>query len=582
MITARRIGDTEAEARFGDAVARLAAFARAMADGRGRLPRIGDDDAGRLWPITGRDPADVRDSLALAAAVLDHREWAPWGVTEEVIWLSSNDPQSFQRALTLGAEDRRIRDRRTLPFRPAVPSEARPERRSVLTFPDAGVRRAAVERRGRRADRRAQHNAGPSRTGRRTTRVFGETGFVTTETDTGDHLVIDAGPHGYLNGGHAHADALSVVLTLRHKPLLVDPGTPTYTMDPLLRDGSRSSVSHNTITIDNRSSAVPAGPFQWQTRADARLEIVRHNPRVSLIEARREGQGGTGHRRVLLATDDGYLVIDQITGEGEHQATRHWHFDPRWRIRCEGARALRLTHESGDAAWLLSDRGSVSLITGDESSAMGWVSPAYGVRVPTWTAAISETQASPFTLVTWCGSAQGSATPVLERAACQSDAGAPCVAVRIRSGASECVTIARPGDAASRQPRSASASGLETDARAVQCTLERGVLRSLSIADGSRVRVSDVLTIESDAVMPDLHLRIVGDRLELYASTSPGHLRMTGELLQTITHLTGNTHTLRRLHRPQTAVTLAAADWAASATGVELEDHHDVRHRRVR
>ena len=67
LLTARRDGDADAERRFTDACRRLAEFARAMADANGRLPLIGDDDGGMLWPFAGRECADVRDSLDVAA-----------------------------------------------------------------------------------------------------------------------------------------------------------------------------------------------------------------------------------------------------------------------------------------------------------------------------------------------------------------------------------------------------------------------------------------------------------------------------------------------------------------------------------
>src|SRR5687768_1976039 len=125
-----------------------------MTDGQGRLPRIGDDDGGRLWPIADRDSADIRDSLALAAVLLDRREWAPWGTTEEVLWLTSNDRRGFERALSHGFDDRRVRERRTLTFRAVVRSDAYPDRTRVIAFPDAERRRQAAERRGRVGDRR--------------------------------------------------------------------------------------------------------------------------------------------------------------------------------------------------------------------------------------------------------------------------------------------------------------------------------------------------------------------------------------------------------------------------------------------
>ena len=579
LLTARRIGDTAAAECFEEALERLAPFAQAMADGQGLLPRIGDDDAGRLWPIAGRDSADVRDSLALAAAVLGRREWAPWGVTEEVLWLTSNDRGSFDRGLALGFDDRRVRERRALTFRAPMRHDSRPERSNLLPFPDAERRRVVAERRGT-----VGHRHGTAETGgsdRRITRVFPDTGYVTSATATGDHLVIDAGPHGYLNGGHAHADALSVVLTLRHRPLLVDPGTPTYTMDSVLRDDSRISASHNTVTVDGLSSAVPDGPFRWRTRADARLELARHNSRFALIEATHDGYRRAGHRRMVLASDRGYLFVDQITGEGEHHAAQHWHLDPRWQVGYEADRSLRLTHESGERAWLLHDRGDLSLVNGDQSSPLGWVSPSYGVRVPAWSVRVAHADRAPFTLITWCGMLDAAGMPVLERVPCESGAGSRTVAIRVRCETSEFVSIVRPGDTPSGSG-SIRMSGIETDARGAQIAFDSGAWSSACLADGRYVRVRDALSIEGDALIPDLHAALIDDRLELSASVPPARLRLTGTVLPHVTRIVGNGRTLRRLDTSQSAVVLTAPDWTEPATGIEYQDHHDVRDRRFR
>ena len=69
-LTARRAGDEVTARRLANASSRLADFTLAIADSQGRLPLIGDDDGGMLWPITGRACNDVRDSLALAAVIM--------------------------------------------------------------------------------------------------------------------------------------------------------------------------------------------------------------------------------------------------------------------------------------------------------------------------------------------------------------------------------------------------------------------------------------------------------------------------------------------------------------------------------
>ena len=127
--------------------------------------------------------------------------------------------------------------------------------------------------------------------------------------------MLDAGPHGYQNGGHAHADALSLTLSLDGRRLLIDPGTSTYTMDSSVRDRMRSTVSHNTVTLDGRSQSMPAGPFHWQTTVDARVVTCRRNPSFDFIEASHDGYAPARHRRTVVRTSQsGWLIVDAIVG----------------------------------------------------------------------------------------------------------------------------------------------------------------------------------------------------------------------------------------------------------------------------
>ena len=109
-----------------------------------------------------------------------------------------------------------------------------------------------------------------------------DSGYYVSRTPSGDHLVFDAGRHGFLNGGHAHADALSLVLTIGGRPLLIDPGTATYTMNPAARDRFRSTAMHNTVALNGRPQSEPDGPFHWRSRADARLLVWQSAPGVRL------------------------------------------------------------------------------------------------------------------------------------------------------------------------------------------------------------------------------------------------------------------------------------------------------------
>src|SRR5438477_8622030 len=81
------------------------------------------------------------------------------------------------------------------------------------------------------------------------------------------HVVIKAGPFGEGSGGHSHSDILSLVARTGDREILIDPGTYTYVADPIERDRFRGSAAHNTIRIDGRDQAIPAGPFRWHEKA---------------------------------------------------------------------------------------------------------------------------------------------------------------------------------------------------------------------------------------------------------------------------------------------------------------------------
>ena len=70
LMVAQQTADPQAPV-FAEAADRLARYARTMSDDSGRLPGIGDDDGGSLFPLCERNPSDVSDSLQLAAHLLE-------------------------------------------------------------------------------------------------------------------------------------------------------------------------------------------------------------------------------------------------------------------------------------------------------------------------------------------------------------------------------------------------------------------------------------------------------------------------------------------------------------------------------
>ena len=511
LLTASRDGDANAVRCFKDAVSRLAEFTRTLADDAGRLPLIGDDDGGTLWSLAGRECHDVRDSLALAALLLDRPALAPWGTQEELLWLAGTT------AINVTDDERLQAGSCSLPSR-------------ALT----------------------------------------DTGYVVLRDSTASHAVFDAGPHGYMNGGHAHADALAITLTLAGRPLLVDPGTSTYTMDRGLRDRLRSSMSHNTLTIDGRSQALPNGPFHWHTRADGTLHARLLSPGFDWVVASHDGYAPLRHRRTLLrTTGSGWLVVDEVLGEGRHDAGAHWHFHPDWTLQCDAPGRLRATHVEGREAWLLHDAGDLCLTRGDEASGLGWYAPTYGTLIRTCTAGVTRQAPAPFAMVTWIGgtSVEMRDPPSMERVVPVCDAGRSAIGARVVVGQRTAVFLLQPGEAWSPSTGECEMLDYQTDARVMHYLEADGNLTRLDLVGASHVRArrGGWLSIAAPETMVDLHATMQDNVLDLEASQPPSSLWVQGDLIRGRVSVRLNHRELLRPPADRTdALLLRGGDWGES------------------
>lgn len=195
-----------------------------------------------------------------------------------------------------------------------------------------------------------------------------------------NYLRFDCGPHGTLNCGHAHADALSFDLAARGRTMLVDPGTYTYTGSKKMRDWFRSSAAHNTLTVDGESSSIPDGPFSWKTVARCEQRNWINEERFDYVEGQHDGymrlpEPATHERAILFLKRDYWVLSDRVISHGEHKLDLHFHFDPSRSVDIY-KESLRLTEKSpgfnlfvfaGSGAWGKED---------------GWVSHCYGEKQP--------------------------------------------------------------------------------------------------------------------------------------------------------------------------------------------------------
>jgi hypothetical protein len=513
LVTAERDLDEEAAAIFREAATRLAEYTRAMADDLGRLPTIGDDDGGMLWPIAGRACHDVCDSLSLAALLLGRPYLAPCAVQEEAVWIAG--PQILDR----------------------VPRRVEQARFSA-----------------------------PMRS-----HILADSGFVVVRDASRSHATFDVGRSRYLDGPHAHAAALSLTLALRGRPLLVDPGTSTYTMDARVREWLRSTRGHNTLTIEERAQAIPRGPFHWRSSPSGRSHGFRSNETFAWAEASHDAYLPVRHRRSIIATPAGtWLIADEILGEGLVTARAHWHLDPAWQLRYDEPGRLRAIHHEGDAAWLLHEGRELLLAHGDDESGLGWYAPVYGTLVPTWTVRTTLTAHAPFAMLTAINARTGAPahSSSLERLDTTPDAGGIAIGARVIDAFGTSVFLLRPGEASMRDDRACGIADYQTDARVLHHREAAGRLVALDLVDASQLLAlrDECLSVDAADGIADLHVSLSGDRLDLFSSKPAPHLRLQGGALRRVRRVRLNR---RDVDVPASddagTVVVSGADWAAPA-----------------
>lgn len=210
-----------------------------------------------------------------------------------------------------------------------------------------------------------------------------------------NQLVVDCGPHGAMNCGHAHADALAFELVAGGRSLLMDAGTYTYTACARARRDFRSTAYHNAVTVDGHSSSEPDGPFSWSSIARCRLHEWRSTEHFDVFDGSHDGflrlDDPVECRRSILFIKGGYwILLDRLRGARPHALAQHFHFAPDC-THALVADAGLVREAPGAAAGL----DVVSFAPGGEWTIRdSWISTRYTDRRPSRAAAFEVTAAS--------------------------------------------------------------------------------------------------------------------------------------------------------------------------------------------
>ncbi len=179
-----------------------------------------------------------------------------------------------------------------------------------------------------------------------------DSGYLRFERD-GAVLLADVGPVGpdYLPA-HAHADTLSIEVSLAGHRLIVNGGTGTYTKGAE-RERQRGTAAHSTVAIDDADSSEVWGGFRVARRARVHaLSTVMAGDGVG-FSAEHDGyarlRGGPIHRRTCRLESRSLEVIDEVRGPYGHAETR-FHLHPAIRVERRGPCGFDLRLPDGSVA----------------------------------------------------------------------------------------------------------------------------------------------------------------------------------------------------------------------------------------
>lgn len=310
--------------QFDDVVKKMLDFIQAVSEA-GPPEGFGDDDGGRVFNPRRNRVEHMTDPLIVGAILYDSDKYAAGALTEEAIWLFGEKAIQISR-------------------KPAYAANA-----SSKAFEAGGIY------------------------------------LMNDNQPCPQQLMIDAGPQGTGNGGHGHADALSIRLSVDGCRFLIDPGACCYVSDGDDRDWFRGTAAHNTLRVDGLDQAVPAGPFAWSLMPKVKAEIWLKGQTFDFFVASHDGYSRLVdpvlHRRFVFHLKGGlWLVRDVAEGKRSHLLETLWHFAPDVKVTEEGGVILAKSTRGAPGRC-----ASLALLTACSSAwtteiSGSFVSPAYGCK----------------------------------------------------------------------------------------------------------------------------------------------------------------------------------------------------------
>lgn len=335
----RRLAQRPVEPEYWERLERAFHFSMCITRPDGRVPMIGDNDDAVACPA-GEGPGwDFRHYQALGAALFERGDLrrASGAYSELAFWLlGPKGAETFER------------------LEPSTPAA------TSVCFPDTGY---CIMRSG--------------------------------WDDRAHYLCFDVGPlaggllpDGTPSAAHGHADALSVEAVVSGEPIVSDPGIHSYNSELDLLRYFRTTGSHATLSVNERSQSEFAGRLKWSRAARTQLEIWSPARPFDYAQASHDGyehgDRPVRHRRgVLFLHGWGWVIWDHLAGSGRHTVDVNLPLAPGVEVeRLE--RGLYAGRGSDGLQLELTGAGAAAfdVVRGASDPPRGWVAPSYGRREP--------------------------------------------------------------------------------------------------------------------------------------------------------------------------------------------------------
>jgi len=222
-----------------------------------------------------------------------------------------------------------------------------------------------------------------------------------------DYMFINCSGKGkypdVYSGTHTHSDLLSIELYIDDKTFLVDPGSFVYSADPEQRMIFRSTYMHNTMVVDNHNQnelhkevlwdfgweAIPT-VIKWLEDKDRVLFLGEHNGYSRLSEP-------VIHQRSIEydKRDRTWIIIDKALGNGTHTFALFFHFDTLIPISIINNSVYTDCLTGTNISLEFESKTDINLSIID-----GFVSKAYGNKLPAKILVINACAACPFEIIT--------------------------------------------------------------------------------------------------------------------------------------------------------------------------------------